>query len=845
MKRVIFLFVFLLVLFNVTAKLSSVDQQHTSESYDKGVTLFEKLSSLSMPIAENIYKSFNSMVASFRKLSSLESSLIQNNNTNTKQKVAVFRKLDRISFTNQMHNSTSNGFSVNVTKEFCKGTIQLQSIDLDLNLVPFTKVFFNNTFNGTTDIFGLFESKQRSVCGEALHYTLKCQNNITCETKTTALDFHRDFDSLSFDCSVCTGNSDLKVTLGNVNISKETNKINVNITIVNVAANNINLTVKAQDKDTELITNENSIIFNVNAGDRFSSQTVSLNLDNADFVHVYIDPDGKVTETYEDNNYAAVPVITNKRKVFINVSTGNPYVDEAIKDYLSLFVIPTSNDDSSLTIAVGLGEHNSLINSKSSYTKDNFKWYVDGNSVYYNNNPIDSRPWVGLVGAFRENTGGDDYVFAMGKEIEGVVAATKRLVNARDKFFVPQLLNSHTSIIEDTDTLGISVFDLMHNEENKDKFINQRNSKFQKVVESILEDNNFEIAIKTVRTVNDNTTLRVKNLKSDFSADFRDAIVNDTRPIVFSGGLWNNLFYWENNKLLLTKLTGKGRDLWEIEITGGPEQDGKQNSPNYNYNATRDYYWPALVAGVQKYSGKNSLQYVGHSNGCGVALASLNSYSASGKEDAGYYFDTSTGQYVLTDLSANPVDTFVGMGCPGALDGYSPFYKYFGMFGDKIVKQIKSEHVTAREVSQRLLALCDSELEGDEEQYCVLAAKGLDKVDGDFKVSKNLLIDYLNDVKDANNGPQVSLGLSINRLRLYSNQDFSKRYRAKVILGLGGRFDTSQLKHDIVVSQQDSQEMSDRIVTTNSVKLVNYTDFHHGRNDFKDFMDDLEVFLND
>ena len=193
----------------------------------------------------------------------------------------------------------------------------------------------------------------------------------------------------------------------------------------------------------------------------------------------------------------------------------------------------------------------------------------------------------------------------------------------------------------------------------------------------------------------------------------------------------------------MTKLTGKGRDLWEIEITGGPEQDGKTSSPNYGYNDSRDYYWPALISGVQKYSNKNSLQYVGHSNGCGVALASLNSYSASGKVNAGYYFDTTTGQYLSTDLSSNPIDTFVGMGCPGALDGYSPFYKYFGMFGDKIIAQIKSEHVTAKEISQRLLALCNSELDGDEKEYCILAANGLKQVGSNFKVSKRLLIDYL------------------------------------------------------------------------------------------------------
>ena len=744
------------------------------------------------------------------------------------------------------------GSKINQTNIFypnvnvCNGRVQVQSIDYNNNYIPNTNIFVNNKLIGKTDEFGLFESQQSGVCGESLNYVLKCANNtVSCGTQTGSMDFANDFDSLIFDCTICTGNSDLRILSNNVNVSKENNKVTVNITIENVAANGINLTVKAQDKDTGLISDENSVLFNANSGDKFSIQTVTLNLNNADFVHVYVDANNAVNEP-KTNNYVVVPVITNKRKAFISVDTGNPYADDAIKDYLSLFVIPTSDLDSSLTIAVGLGEHNSIISNKRAFTKLNYGWYADSNSVYYGNKPIGSRPWIGIVGSFKQDIAGDDFVFIMGKEIEGVVAAAKRLVNARDKFFVPksEFFNSYTSIIEDTDTLGISVFDLMHNEENKDKFNNQRTPEFQKVVKNILSDNNFEVAIKTVRTVNDNTTLRIKNINSDFSQSFRDAVVDDTRPIVFSGGLWNNLFYWENNKVLTANLIEKGRDLWEIEITGGPQED-KPNSPNYSYNDSRDYYWPALIAGVQKYSNKNSLQYVGHSNGCGVALASLNLYSASGKNNAGYYFDADTGKYLLTDLTSAPVDTFVGIGCPGALDGYSPFYKYFGMFGDKIISQIKAEHVTAKEVSQRLLALCNSELDGDEEQYCVLAANGLNHVEGDFKVSKKLLIDYLENIKNKNNDPQISNGLSINRFRLYANEDFSTTYRTFLRSFVGGKLDTNQLKHDIVVSQQDSQKISGRISAINNIKLVNLTNFHHGRDDFKDFIDNLEVFLNE
>ena len=80
---------------------------------------------------------------------------------------------------------------------------------------------------------------------------------------------------------------------------------------------------------------------------------------------------------------------------------------------------------------------------------------------------------------------------------------------------------------------------------------------------------------------------------------------------------------------------------------------------------------------------------------------------------------------------------------------------------------------------------------------------------------------------------------------MYANNDFSATYRFFLKKILGGEFDTTKLNHDIVVSQQDSQKLSDRVSATNSVKSINFTNFHHGRNNFKDFMDDLEVFLNE
>ena len=49
---------------------------------------------------------------------------------------------------------------------------------------------------------------------------------------------------------------------------------------------------------------------------------------------------------------------------------------------------------------------------------------------------------------------------------------------------------------------------------------------------------------------------------------------------------------------------------------------------------------------------------------------------------------------------------------------------------------------------------------------------------------------------------------------------------------------------DVMVSQQDSQQISDRISSTNSDKLSNLTNFDHGRVDYNEFTNNLEAFLN-
>ena len=59
-----------------------------------------------------------------------------------------------------------------------------------------------------------------------------------------------------------------------------------------------------------------------------------------------------------------------------------------------------------------------------------------------------------------------------------------------------------------------------------------------------------------------------------------------------------------------------------IELTGG-ETTECSTCPNYKYEDLTDYYWPALIGGVLKYSNQSKADYVGFSNVVDVHVKNL------------------------------------------------------------------------------------------------------------------------------------------------------------------------------------------------------------------------------
>ena len=379
-----------------------------------------------------------------------------------------------------------------------------------------------------------------------------------------------------------------------------------------------------------------------------------------------------------------------------------------------------------------------------------------------------------FVGEFKD---GYNYVFVAGNDIDGLLAAVKRLVSARSLFFA-NFDKNRVSVIDDLDIAGISIADLLRNPSNLLYYTQRGSDVFANVVERILNNNNFEIAIKTVQTLNttsynQSSILRLKNVNSDFSQNYNDVVSSGGKPVVMSGGIFSNLITWEDNgKGLARDLVNDGHDVWEIEMNGGDNTECS-TCPDYTYQDQVDYFWPVSVAGVMNYSGKTQVHYIGHSNGCRVALSSLNSYS-NGKNGSGFAFNTVTGLYDLNiSLLNKSVDKFFGVACPAVVNGDSTFVDVaqanFSLdgnhqVGNEVMSLITKKHVTMFDFALRALALevLDSDWNSIQPEIVLLIGISL----GDAKISRNLL-SYYKDVA-INTSDTLNLAqVNVSELHLY------------------------------------------------------------------------------
>src|SRR3989338_7652415 len=489
---------------------------------------------------------------------------------------------------------------------------------------------------------------------------------------------YNDIDTMNINCNKCYDQTDLYISLSDVNIkyngsSQFLSRHNITLEIHsgNVNANNVKVSFYGINDKTGLIDGNESVNTTVSfaSSDNLKSVSVLMNLSDIHYIQIYVDPDNMVQEP-KDNNFVVRPFFLNpygKNNEYYNiiVNTGNKYADQAIYNYLTYF-IPNGSMSGAYQNYIIVGNPTTIPQAEyiNKVTLDSDEWGYnkEAETILFNNNPVGNQPYIGLVG-YKWALDGNRYIVIYGNDIEGIIAGVRRLISSGNLFL--NAISQKVTIIDKYDLTGISTFDLLHNNESGTYFLDKNNN-FTNVVEKVLMGNNYDISIRPVQTTDNtsygqNTILRLKHANSDFSFGYKDAVVNNPSPVVLSHGMHSNLNTWDS---FGEQLAESGRDTWQIEMYGGPTTEC-DTCGNYTFDDLKTDYWPALMMGVQEYSGQNDLSYVGYDLGCTVGLEALELFQEKGGSNVGYYFDYNTGQYVIQDLTTHPVGTFVGVACLG------------------------------------------------------------------------------------------------------------------------------------------------------------------------------------
>src|SRR3989338_6692580 len=98
------------------------------------------------------------------------------------------------------------------------GTVQIITEDNNGFPINATNVYRDGEFRGNTNEFGFVNFNLTQTCGQTLNYNVSCSDNVTvCGQQSTSLETQNDYKSLLFDCSVCSSNVDMEITIDNTN----------------------------------------------------------------------------------------------------------------------------------------------------------------------------------------------------------------------------------------------------------------------------------------------------------------------------------------------------------------------------------------------------------------------------------------------------------------------------------------------------------------------------------------------------------------------------------------------------------------------------------------------------
>jgi len=612
----------------------------------------------------------------------------------------------------------------------------------------------------------------------------------------------------------CVSGSDLYINEEDIQVLKQGSQTNFTVTVhaLNVNRSNVVITFYGLVNGIDIQRTSKTLSFVPSDSSAVVSAVMTVNFDD---MRIMVDSTNLVTETDETNNYPEVSA--TKIRAYLNISTGYPLVDTKIETFLKKHIDSVSETDTNFTIAVGDPVKNSFVNEHNDYTLMSLRWWYDKRQkkVSYNG-VLGKEPYNAIVGSFYDPLDKKTRIFIYGNELEGTISGVKRLIDEKDKFF-KNLAKSKETYLEKYDVEAYSIWDYLRNTNNADYPYD--GTDFPNFVEYIFNNELFEEELYYVKEPGQNTALRLKHIGPVYTDALKNA--SGKNPVILSRGIHSNLFTWEDS--FGRDLAEKDRkDVWLIEMVGGPNQDENcgDNCPNYTFTDLKDNYWPALIAGVQYYSGSANASYVGYSLGCSAALESLESYNAAGKPNAATLLEGTS-----INLAANPMDTFVAVACPGNFSKLTIFLDAFNATWESINNSYNwqnLQHITTDQLKRSVLSRKPILLSHDIKENILINVLAYIIPFGDNRMSKSIYDSFYEWANDGV-GPKIGENVQINNFAIIEGKVTNAGVGLLLIPPAANAEDT-----DLVVTTSDQKEICQNVVSSNKNYLSFENKLHMG-----------------
>lgn len=419
-------------------------------------------------------------------------------------------------------------------------------------------------------------------------------------------------------------------------------EINLNKTTINFQVEKLSLFTTITLDAQVLITSNNKIIdvFNqpITLTEKSNIFNINYNLKKGDKVSILIDPENKLLESDENNNFLEKSLEISD-SIYLNLNSNsieNIEFEKYLKSNLGETTITQDVDNANVEIII-----------------ENL-----------NSNIYELKyPYEGQIKSYQLNN--KQIIEISGVDIDGQIAALKEFISNKNTY----LDNESTFILNASNTDAIKVYDYLHLSDNA-PFYKTQTDIFGRIINEILNDNTKEILELQVPVNYPNGTInyRMQKLNPKYSSIFKSYVDTDGYPIVMGGGLWSDITTWEE---LGSELANEGFEVYLIELTGGAESEC-DNCYNYPYEFLTDEVYPSYINSVLNLSGKTKVKYVGHSNGARTALDSLSKGA----------------------LNQNKVDTLIAVGVPGAFEELSFFAQIIKDSGQIAIDRLNTENIS-------------------------------------------------------------------------------------------------------------------------------------------------------